>query len=126
MCSSDLLEVEIINSDGNEKVYLQYRNTDKKISLIKKQSRSNRWLLPDDTLLNNDFYIKVEGENFAGNEIAYNLVSSKDAALKVDGVQLPKRDSFGRHTDNDLPQYCLRSEERRVGKECRSRWSPYH
>ena len=21
---------------------------------------------------------------------------------------------------------CLRSEERRVGKECRSRWSPYH
>ena len=24
-------------------------------------------------------------------------------------------------------RYCLnRSEERRVGKECRSRWSPYH
>ena len=21
---------------------------------------------------------------------------------------------------------CARSEERRVGKECRSRWSPYH
>ena len=26
-----------------------------------------------------------------------------------------------------LPLICLmRSEERRVGKECRSRWSPYH
>ena len=24
------------------------------------------------------------------------------------------------------PQPFLRSEERRVGKECRSRWSPYH
>ena len=24
------------------------------------------------------------------------------------------------------PEYVLRSEERRVGKECRSRWSPYH
>ena len=23
-------------------------------------------------------------------------------------------------------KYCRRSEERRVGKECRSRWSPYH
>ena len=23
-------------------------------------------------------------------------------------------------------RFCLRSEERRVGKECRSRWSPYH
>ena len=25
-----------------------------------------------------------------------------------------------------LPGFVLRSEERRVGKECRSRWSPYH
>ena len=24
------------------------------------------------------------------------------------------------------PLHVLRSEERRVGKECRSRWSPYH
>ena len=23
-------------------------------------------------------------------------------------------------------EYTTRSEERRVGKECRSRWSPYH
>ena len=26
----------------------------------------------------------------------------------------------------ELIQTLLRSEERRVGKECRSRWSPYH
>src|SRR5260370_8260750 len=26
----------------------------------------------------------------------------------------------------DEPTTALRSEERRVGKECRSRWSPYH
>ncbi len=25
-----------------------------------------------------------------------------------------------------LPAVTTRSEERRVGKECRSRWSPYH
>ena len=25
-----------------------------------------------------------------------------------------------------LENPCVRSEERRVGKECRSRWSPYH
>ena len=25
-----------------------------------------------------------------------------------------------------FPAVILRSEERRVGKECRSRWSPYH
>ena len=26
----------------------------------------------------------------------------------------------------NLDFYSIRSEERRVGKECRSRWSPYH
>ena len=26
----------------------------------------------------------------------------------------------------ELPDLTTRSEERRVGKECRSRWSPYH
>ena len=29
------------------------------------------------------------------------------------------------HTTADF-DYAHRSEERRVGKECRSRWSPYH
>src|SRR5256884_9948485 len=31
----------------------------------------------------------------------------------------------GRASGRDV-DYGLRSEERRVGKECRSRWSPYH
>ena len=26
----------------------------------------------------------------------------------------------------EVPRFSARSEERRVGKECRSRWSPYH
>ena len=28
--------------------------------------------------------------------------------------------------DTYSEELCARSEERRVGKECRSRWSPYH
>ena len=28
--------------------------------------------------------------------------------------------------ENESEQVTTRSEERRVGKECRSRWSPYH
>ena len=30
-----------------------------------------------------------------------------------------------KNSEHSSPLY-LRSEERRVGKECRSRWSPYH
>ena len=29
-------------------------------------------------------------------------------------------------TYRNVSMLCQRSEERRVGKECRSRWSPYH
>ena len=29
-------------------------------------------------------------------------------------------------TAEEFKEACKRSEERRVGKECRSRWSPYH
>src|SRR2546426_10147319 len=36
---------------------------------------------------------------------------------------LPRRRGM---RDEDEPVFASRSEERRVGKECRSRWSPYH
>lgn len=120
-----LPEVEISNADGNEKVFLQYRNTDEKIYLDKKLSSSNRWLLPTNTLLNADFYVKVEEENFAGNEIAYNLTSSDDSAIKVDGVELPKRDSFGRQISNEIQQYCLGSNILNPRKSSVRLFSPY-
>src|ERR1039458_10137574 len=36
--------------------------------------------------------------------------------------------ALGRYSSPTISatKVCLRSEERRVGKECRSRWSPYH
>src|SRR3712207_9168890 len=45
-------------------------------------------------------------------------------------VELAKRIEAGLYADRLLNEKqltpALRSEERRVGKECRSRWSPYH
>ena len=38
----------------------------------------------------------------------------------------PKKKSEGRKIAEDVLKSTTRSEERRVGKECRSRWSPYH
>ena len=49
-----------------------------------------------------------------GNMADENFVSGQDAVFYAN---LYKKEGFrGGH----------RSEERRVGKECRSRWSPYH
>ena len=35
-------------------------------------------------------------------------------------------DKYGEEVLRELEEEKQRSEERRVGKECRSRWSPYH
>jgi hypothetical protein len=104
-----LPEVEIVNSDGNEKVYLQYKETKEKAFLSKKQSVNNRYLLPTNISLNTDFYIKVEDENFTANNLVFNLISSDNTAILVDGSRLPKRDSFGRNITADVNQYCVGS-----------------
>ena len=49
--------------------------------------------------------------------------------LKISSI-LPDRDSdyviLLELEDGSKFEIVIRSEERRVGKECRSRWSPYH
>lgn len=104
-----LPEVEIVNSDGKEKVYLQYKGTDEKIYLSKNTLLNNHWLLPEKMVINFDFYIKIEDENFSGNELVYNLISFDNTAIKVDGSKLPKRDPFGRNITTEAVQYCLGS-----------------
>src|ERR1043166_4337998 len=48
--------------------------------------------------------------------------------IGADGAQSTVREALGihRHGPGVLQHWMNRSEERRVGKECRSRWSPYH
>ena len=49
---------------------------------------------------------------------------------KIDSVAVIHRTGWTKETSwPEAPEeerIVLRSEERRVGKECRSRWSPYH
>src|SRR2546425_8151957 len=47
------------------------------------------------------------------------------AAIEIEDQLVPKRAHHHIGIEHMIPME-LRSEERRVGKECRSRWSPYH
>src|SRR5256885_13267762 len=93
-------------------------------------------------------YVLVPGDPFRTPLIAKHLDDSREVAFsreyrtftgKVDGVPVSTMSTgmggpsvaigveelheLGVHT---LLRVGTRSEERRVGKECRSRWSPYH
>ena len=66
----------------------------------------------------------------AGDEIKCTIEKAPKAAAPTKTIQrLMRRDPINvrslRNAQN-LRRKRMRSEERRVGKECRSRWSPYH
>ena len=53
-------------------------------------------------------------------DFTHKPVKQRPTGRSNDSIYLGKNNSDGDNSDNG------RSEERRVGKECRSRWSPYH
>ena len=63
---------------------------------------------------------KVEKHSFKNNEQADGVINAfKDKNFKISNIS--KKPAL---RNSNAP--FSRSEERRVGKECRSRWSPYH
>ena len=52
------------------------------------------------------------------NQVLNNLV--------IEYGEIANQVNKKREEISKIDEHVLRSEERRVGKECRSRWSPYH
>ena len=75
---------------------------------------------------------RVYGENFAGNVGCAHAHpdSYADHNVTQDAAEKDLGKAQGNLCDSGiyhvLCEQSVRSEERRVGKECRSRWSPYH
>src|SRR2546425_12419752 len=61
----------------------------------------------------------------AANELDITLIASASLLQGQVARNLPGFVAEALRLENDAER-ALRSEERRVGKECRSRWSPYH
>ena len=61
-------------------------------------------------------YLPIIGEIEGSVDIKNDVVNESFKNIKA----------FYMNSDNVFNLMIKRSEERRVGKECRSRWSPYH
>ena len=70
-----------------------------------------------ETKITYDEIKKYVAENNAGMKVS-NLYISQ--VKRKCGIEVGKNYNLPKNEDS------RRSEERRVGKECRSRWSPYH
>ena len=64
------------------------------------------------------------------DDIIWGQIKRASTALKTQlelgGFTVLRNSSIKDEKENAALIFLLRSEERRVGKECRSRWSPYH
>ena len=77
---------------------------------------------------------QLENETTASSQWRelYERAEARADALSVKVDELYKKlsclrdENNGLTTQNAVLKILKRSEERRVGKECRSRWSPYH
>ena len=67
-------------------------------------------------------FIKTVTERAVGTEVLESLMPGQQI-VKIVNEELTN--TMG-GTQSKLTISSKRSEERRVGKECRSRWSPYH
>ena len=55
------------------------------------------------------------------------VIFSQKSGVYMPAIMCDKGDLYQEYDgESGAPTNIARSEERRVGKECRSRWSPYH
>ena len=67
-------------------------------------------------------------QEFKGRHRAERVAAGGAVRIVMDmaGISDVTSKSLGSNTPINVVRATIRSEERRVGKECRSRWSPYH
>ena len=59
-------------------------------------------------------------------EIIKNDIKTLERAVYSGSIKVKAENNETSNTELNSNSEDVRSEERRVGKECRSRWSPYH
>ena len=82
-------------------------------------------LLPKRVKYRRQFRGSMAGKATRGNKITngeYGIVATEPCWIKSNQIEAA-RIAMTRYIKRGGK---VRSEERRVGKECRSRWSPYH
>ena len=87
---------------------------------VSRGAREQRPALDDITLrIAAGEHVCILGPNGCGKSTLIKTITRECYPLAREGSSIS---ILGRERWN----ICARSEERRVGKECRSRWSPYH
>ena len=119
---AELEEVRLLLAQGRTR---QARRALDELRAAGKVTKSEQWRIHE--LYGAIFHDLADAEGAAA---AYSNAAQADQYLRSQREHYSNY-LFALHylpgiTADELRQQMMRSEERRVGKECRSRWSPYH
>src|SRR5947209_6069305 len=94
--------------------------------LIKLSKDAKQWVMPAGDYANtrHSALKQITADNVGKLQVAWTF--STGVLRGHEGNPLVVGDMMYLHTAFPNTVFALRSEERRVGKECRSRWSRYH
>jgi hypothetical protein len=96
-------KVYIENGEGHENILLQYKDRDEVIPLKKDCENKNIWILPTETDIDTDFYLRIEGEELDEYRQAYKL---EDANYKLLSNEiLPRKNKYD--TPPSLNEYYI-------------------
>ena len=122
--AQDNSESQTYSQDADNRSYDESRRYVKKFADL--MNAKARELGCTDTYFITPNGLDAEDENGKHSTTARELALIASYAIKNDefnNITGTKQYSFNEINEK---RNCTRSEERRVGKECRSRWSPYH
>ena len=68
----------------------------------------------------------LEADQIISELEANHIFAKKHEIIETSITARMAKPVFEIYVDDKNVEKAVRSEERRVGKECRSRWSPYH
>jgi hypothetical protein len=90
-------------------VFVEFKDSGKRISLSKKNEDDPIWLLPDDLPVSTEFYIKVGGQSIRGDHLPYQLIDHEWCPFHFSENYLPKRDRFGDLIEGEATIYATGS-----------------
>lgn len=104
-----LPKVYIEGANGKENLFLEFKDVDHKIYLIRNALIPEEFIIPANVLCNQSFLIKDENEKLDNSELPYQIVDIDFNPLDIIIEHLPKRNKFGEICNDDDTSFVIGS-----------------
>jgi hypothetical protein len=104
-----LPKIYVDGADGRENIFLEFPETNQKIPLCRSSVIPEEFIIPENVICNQIFYVRIENENLVNSELPYQIIDIDFNPLDIVNENLVKRNSFGELCDTTDEFYVIGS-----------------